>query len=469
MIETSARPFVPPAPVPPRKALSSWQTIRGMRSNILQTWPQVAYEEMVVRRRVFGVEQVILNDARAVRHVLMSNLAAYERPIFVRRQLRPGLGDGVVLSEGEQWRRKRRTLAPSFTPQRVGQLLPHFIAAAETLVRKCEAGSVNFAARFQETALDALCRSLFSMPLGSPGTTDLPDLVREFLVTVGRPSLWDMLARREGDFPWFSGGRVDISRRWFAQIDTLMAARMALPRDGSADAARDILDLLLAARDPNGGAGLSPVEIRDEVGTIMGAGFETAARSMFWTLYLLANDPAAQEAIAAELAAFPPAQLSKLADHRAWPALRRALLEAMRLYPPAPYVLRVAIQPDRIGDIEIAAGTQVMISPWIIHRHHRLWESPEAFLPSRFAGREDQPGENWLPFGAGPRICLGATFAIAESMTILAVLLSRFHVSLDDRRPVLPTVAAITTTPSIEPLFTLTPRHHPTQRATSAS
>lgn len=457
-LQPAAQPFTPPAPVPPAQPLSSWRTMRVTRRNVLEAWPRAAYEQMVVRRRLFGGEHIILNDPRAVRHVLTGNAAGYERPVLVRRQLRPGLGEGVLLSEGEAWRRKRRILAPSFTPQRVGQLIPHFAAAAETLARNCESGRANLAARFQETALDALCRALFSVPAGTPGTTRLPDLVREFLVTVGRPSLWDMLARKEDDFAWFGRGRADIGRRWFAEIETLMATRLSRPREGGADGARDVLDLLLAARDPDGGAALTQAEIRDEVGTIMAAGFETAARSMFWTMYLLANDRTAQDAIAAELAACPPSQVRTLADQRAWPALRRALLESLRLYPPAPYVLRVAIRPDRIDDVDIPAGANVMICPWIIHRHRRFWDAPEAFLPSRFTGREDQPGENWLPFGAGPRICLGAAFATAEAMTILAIMLARYEVSLDDPRSVLPTVAAISTTPSIEPLFRLTPR-----------
>lgn len=457
-VEPTVRPFVPPAPVPPAAPMSSWRTLRATRRNILETWPRAAYEDMVVRRRLFGVEHIIVNDPRAVRHVLAGNAANYERPVIVRRQLRPGLGRGVLMAEGDAWRRQRRIVAPPFTPQSVNRLMPHFNAAAETLLRACEGGRANLAALLQDTALDAACRALFSLPAGTAGTQRLPALVREFVVGAGRPSIWDMLARSEGDFAVFGRARTDIGRRWFAEIDALIAARIALPRADGADGTRDLVDLLLAARDPDGGPALTPAEIRDEVATMMGAGFETTARAMFWTLYLLSHDRDAQAEIAAEVAAVPPSAVRTLADQRAWPALRRALWESMRLYPPAPYVLRAALRPDRIGDIDIPAGAHVMISPWIIHRHHRFWESPGAFMPSRFAGREDQPGENFIPFGAGPRICLGASFATAEAITILAIMLARFEVSLDDPRPVLPTVAAISTTPSIEPLFTLTPR-----------
>jgi cytochrome P450 len=296
------------------------------------------------------------------------------------------------------------------------------------------------------------------VPGGAPGTANLPGLVREFVTGLGRPTLWDLLARSEHDFAWFNRRRMDYGRRWAAEIESLIAARIGADDTKDQDGARDLLDLLLSARDPDGGPAFDRAEIRDEVATILGAGFETSARAMFWTLYLLSQDRVAQAEIAAELAAFPPSQARTLADQRAWPALRRTWLETLRLYPPAPYVVRLALRPDRIDDVEIPEGAHVIVSPWIIHRHRRYWETPEAFMPSRFAGREDHPGDHFLPFGAGPRICLGAAFATTEALTILAIMLARFEVSLDDPRPVLPIAPAITTTPSIEPLFTLTPR-----------
>jgi cytochrome P450 len=289
------------------------------------------------------------------------------------------------------------------------------------------------------------------MPAEVAGATGLPDLIREFLGGVGRITIWDILARNEGDFAWLLRQRVEFAARWTAGIDAVIRARDALPAGG---ARRDVLHLLRDARDPEGGGALGEDEIREQVATLLAAGFETTARAMFWTAYLLSFAPEAQAEIRAELAAFPPEEVQSLADLGRWPALRRALIEALRLYPTAPFLGRVARGPDRLGEVVIDRGAFVLVCPWIIHRHRRFWDAPDAFLPSRWIGREEQPGAHFLPFGAGPRICLGATFAQTEAMVLLGTLLSRYEILLDDARPVLPQVV-LTTVPSVEPWFRL--------------
>jgi cytochrome P450 len=444
-------PVTPPVPIPPERPLPAWRVFRLMRRNIIATWPRAAYEEMVVRRRLFGADTLIVNDPDLVRHVLTGNPANYERPLSIRRALRPALRNGVLLSDGTDWRRQRRMLAPLFTPQHVSRLLPHFAAAGAGLLGSATGARVNLADLLQRAALDAVCRALFSMPAESAGAAGLPDLVREFLGGVGRITIWDLLARNEGDFASMLLERVEFAARWTAGIDAVIRARDALP---AATARRDVLNLLRDARDPEGGGALEEDEIREQVATLLAAGFETTARAMFWTAYLLSYAPEAQGEIRAELAAFPPGAVGSLADLDRWPALRRALLEALRLYPTAPFLGRVARGPDRLGEIAIDRGAFVMVCPWIIHRHRRFWDAPDAFLPSRWAGRGEQPGAHYLPFGAGPRICLGAIFAQTEAMVLLGTLLSRYEIVLDDTRPVLPQ-AVITTVPSVEPWFRL--------------
>ena len=213
----------------------------------------------------------------------------------------------------------------------------------------------------------------------------------------------------------------------------------------------------MAARDPETGEPLSNAEIRDQAATMLAAGFETTAGAMFWTLYLLARDPDEQARIRQEIQADPPsASLAEVG--RRWPRLRRAVLEALRLYPSAPLLFRMALQPDRLLDVEVPAGSIVIIAPWIVHRHRKLWDNPDAFMPGRFEGKEREylSGGAYLPFGAGPRICIGASFALTEASIMLATLLGRFEVRLDDDRELEPR-SMITTTPSIDPWFRLEP------------
>ncbi|WP_334164568.1 cytochrome P450 [Phenylobacterium sp.] len=240
-----------------------------------------------------------------------------------------------------------------------------------------------------------------------------------------------------------------------AAVDRLVAQRR---REAAPAASRDMLDLLLAARDAETGEALGDGEVRDQAATMLFAGFETTARLLFWATWLLALDRLEQDRLRAEVAAFPPDRVSGLDDLQNWPRLRMVLLEALRLYPPGGMILREAVEPDEILGHAMSPGMHAWTSMWVLHRHRRFWEEPEAFRPGRFAGQFAPwtAGGAYMPFGAGPRICIGATFAMAEASIVLASLLARYEVAPADKRPVLP-VGKMTTMPDHEPLFTLAP------------
>jgi cytochrome P450 len=405
----------------------------------------------------FGMATLMVNDPEGVRHVAAGDAKGlYHKSITTRRLVRPAAGDGLVLAEGAEWRKQRKALAPAFTPNAVNLFIPHFKAAAEVLLSDLGKGPRhNLAFAFQEAALDAACRALFSMPIGGRGRR-LAKLARNYVKGPGRPMIWDSLAPSEDFLAFLTPGRWLFRRRWMKEARGVIAERRAQERDP--DRPADLLDLLIEARDQDSGDPLTDQEIRDQVSTFIGAGFETTARVLFWTAYLLSLDKAEQQRLREEVAAFPPDKVQVLANLQQWPRLRAVLLESMRLYPPAPLYTRVAMAPDVVAGRQVEPGTLVMISPWLIHRHKKLWDRPEAFIPDRFEGKAQDYLTNgaYIPFGAGPRICIGATFSLAEASLMLAMLLQRFEIDLDDDRPVTP-VSIITTMPDIEPWFRLTP------------
>ncbi|MBS0244652.1 MAG: cytochrome P450, partial [Proteobacteria bacterium] len=338
----------------------------------------------------------------------------------------------------------------------IGVLIPHFKAAAVDLVSALGTeAEVNLLDAYQGVALNAVLRSLFSMPEASEREA-VGQLVRQYIAGPGRPQLFDGFAKTESSFSFALGGRRQFQKRWFAAVDGIVAARMRAPHDA---AHRDLLDMLIAARDAETGAALSPEEIRDQCATMIFAGYETTARLLFWATYLLTLDRAEQERVHAEVAAFPPERVSSLEDLKRWPRLRLVLLEALRLYPPVPLLVREPIADHTIAGEHVRRGVAVYIAPWVLHRHRKFWQNPNAFIPDRFA---DQPspwttGGAYLPFGAGPRICIGAMFALAEAQIVLAAVLARNAVSLVSAAPVLP-VGRLTTQPSHEPMFKLARR-----------
>jgi cytochrome P450 len=450
---TQFQPVVAPAPKVHDKDLPGWLALFKFNRNTLSSQPQRAFEEPVIRRCILGLESLLINDPDGVRHVLATAMDKYKRLVAADRILGPLGGAGLFLAAGAQWRQQRRMLAPIFTPANVGLFLPRFMAAASGLAERiARAQSANLSLAFQEATLEAVLRALFSLP-DSAERARITAMVRYYLAGPGCPNLFDAFAPTTESFGFALRSRRRFQKAWSATIDAIVSARRERP--GTTTSA-DLLDLLLAARDPETGQALSQAEVRDQCSTMIVAGYETTARLLFWATYLLTLDVAEQDRLRAELAAFPPEQVSSLDDLLNWPRLRQVLFETLRLYPPAAYISREAIEDDVVAGEPVGVGTQAWISPWVLHRHRQYWDNPTAFTPDRFAGKLSPwtGGGAFLPFGAGPRICIGATFAMAEAHIMLATLLSRFKITLDAARPVLP-VARITTAPSYEPSFRL--------------
>ena len=446
-------PIVPPAPVVHAKDLPAISLLLGSIRNTLAIWPDYAFDIVFARNTLFGVESALVNDPSGVRHVMATNAANYVRPAFMPRLLRPLIGRGLFLADGGEWRRQRRLLSPSFTPNHVNVLLPHFMAAANDLTRQIEGQSrADLSDAYQMAALNAALRALFSMP-DQEERDRIGSLVRQYVTGPGRPQIFDGLAKSETSFAFALRSRRSFQKRWFSAIDTIVAARRSAPHGAGQ---QDLLDLLIATRDPETSAPIAADEVRDQCATMIFGGYETTARLLFWASYLLTLDRGEQARLRAEVAAFPPERVATLDDLSYWPRLRLVLLEALRLYPPVPLLVREPIEDDVIMGEPVRRGVQVYVVPWVLHRHRKHWEHPTAFIPDRFA-RQPSPwtsGGAYLPFGAGPRICIGAVFALAEAQLMLATILQRYTLAIESKRPVMP-IGRLTIQPSYAPIFKL--------------
>jgi cytochrome P450 len=445
--------FIPPAPTVHPTEPSLLKQLWLIPQSTLGFWPEDAFELMVRQRTVLGVTACVVNDPDLARQILTTKAANYRRPSAVRRVAQALGGNGLFMAEGDDWRRQRRLLAPSFTPASIALLLPHFQAAGLHLLRTLEGKSeANLSEDFQQTALEAVLRALFSLP-DNAARENLARMVRDYIDGPGRPTLLDGLAPNDTAFAFLMRRRKRFAGNWFATIDAIIATRKENPPQAHQ---RDMLDLLLALRDAATGEALGREEIRDQCGTMLFAGSETTARLMFWAAYVLTQDTAEQTRLREEIAAFPPGRIATLDDLQNWPRLRNVLLETLRLYPPLPHIFREAIGPDQCAAEKIAPKTMVWISPWLIQRHKKFWDQPTAFLPDRFDGKQSPWTQipAYIPFGAGPRICIGAAFAMAEAQIVLATLLQRYALTLKPGRAVLP-VGRTTTEPSYEPAFVL--------------
>lgn len=404
------------------------------------------------RHKLFGVENVLLNTPEAIHHVLSVNAGNYVRPSIMGRLIRPVTGNGVFLAEGSDWRTQRRKMAGVFAPGHIAALLPHFQAAAQDMIAALVGQpTADLSEQFQTTALDAVLRALFSLD-DPDARSHVGDTVRGYMAGPAQPNLFDLLSRSENGFGFALGPRRAFQKRWFALLDGFVASR----RMQMSDTPHDLLDLLMHARDPETGQQLSAEAVRDQTATTIFGGYETTARLLFWATYLLALDQDEQARVSAEVANFPPDRVGTLKDLENWPRLRLVLLETLRLYPALFILVRQPLEDDVIMGEPVPAGALVSIAPWVMHRHRAHWDAPTAFKPDRFADQVSPwtSGGAYLPFGGGPRICMGATFAMAEAQIVLASLLRRFRVRMDDARPVLP-VGRLTIQPSHRPRFRL--------------
>src|SRR4051812_2593254 len=425
----------------------------AMRKNAIDTWGPRSYEEDIIQAGFFGHSSFIVNAPDAIRHVLVDNYENYVRTPAAIRVLKPMLGDGLLIAEGRTWKHQRRTLAPAFTPRAVNMLVPHMIAATDATIAKLQAASgapVDLREAMQRMTLEIAGRTMFSFGMDRHGAA-LRDFVMEYGATLARPHVLDLLLPLNWPSPQ------DISRRFFRKrwtrfVAMLMAERRAAGKNADAPP-RDLFDLMGAARDPETGAAFSDEQLGDEVATMILAGHETTATALFWALYLLALDPATQEELAAEVRSVSgEPRMEQLKFTRA------VVDETMRLYPPAFLIARAASGPDVIAGLPVRKNDIVLVSPWLLHRHEKLWRDPNAFIPARFMPPAPPPDRfAYMPFGVGARVCIGAHFALVEATLALARLIGAFRVELLDREPVLP-VGVVTTQPDRSPRFRIVPR-----------
>lgn len=445
----------PPAPVPPASDLPIWRLIARLQTNAIAAWPRRAYQEMFLHRRCLGRDSYLVNDPEEARRIFLSDVDLFQRPLGFRRLFRPIMGEGLLLVEGARSREQRHRMAPAFTSRHVEKLIPRFLSVGERLLERLDgAGQANLSQLFQEVSIDAVGTAAFSMPL-DPMSARIRIFRSNYFRVGAKVSILDHLARREDDFFLMRGTRGRHGRQGRSIVREIVRQRRSRP--GHDLDSPDLLDLLLDAPGENG-SGLTDTEIVDEAATILGTGFDTTGRAMFWTAYLLSLHPLAQDRVREELRGLSPTQVKGLADLDHWPFLRKCVWEALRLYPPLQVMVRVPLVPVEICGRAIRPGAYVAVSPWVMHRHEALWDRPNSFDPDRFP---DDPRvvmrmRGFIPFGAGNRICIGGTFAMTEIVLILAQLLQRYEIQLDDERPVQP-ISMVTTMPSIEPTFRLRP------------
>ncbi len=405
-------------------------SLRAAQRNILSIIPDIATRQPIVSGKT-GVRWHMLMDPDAIRHVLLEQLDSYPKSKVTKNLLRPAIGESLFVAEGAHWRWQRRAAAPVFTHRNIANLAPAMTAAAQSAAERiAQAGpqAINVADEMVRATFDVITDVTFSGD-GGFDRAAVHRAIDAYIDAAARVSLFDMLGLpdwvpRPGRV--FSGAALKQMKSVAdTAIDTRRAKLTGTHTPPPQDTTPDLLDLLLAGVDPETKRTMNTGELRDNLLTFIVAGHETTALALSWSLYLCAHAPEEQEKAAAEARSVLGERAATAEDVAALPHTRRIIDEALRLYPPAALVSRTALADDTLCDRDIHTGDTVMIPIYALHRNHLLWDDPDAFRPDRFKDRKTIPRYAYLPFGDGPRICIGASFALQEAVIILATLLAR--------------------------------------------
>jgi cytochrome P450 len=420
--------FIPPRITPPAQPLGSLAFLAAFVRNPLEILPQAVYEQDLWANPLGRAQRLAITSPALVKTVLLEEREKFQKLSQIRL-LSPLLGRGILTSEGAEWKWQRQPSAPMFRQQDLLGFVPAFVRATETLLAKWRAAPAG-----AEQAVDRdMTRATFdviSATLLPSADHTVGHAVEHSMKLVQGGSGWALLYAVAGMPAWLPRPGMVSGARGTVILRSAVAAMLRERREIEARTGAspdDLMHRLMRAQDPESGQSMNDEQLIDNLLTFYLAGHETTARALAWTLYLVARSPEWAARLEEEIgrvtggAPVGSAHIDKLV------LVQQVLKESMRLYPPVPLINRQCVVPTRLDGIEVQPGATVVIPIYAIHRHRKRWEDPDAFDPARFAPEREAkiPRYQFLPFGAGPRICIGMAFAMLEATAMLATLLQK--------------------------------------------
>ena len=442
--------YCPPRPRPLAALVSLLRVAARGDGDLLSLLPAKAYR---VDAGWLGYSRrsiLIVNAPDLLRDVLTDPLDIFPKNDLMVGALEPLVGNSIFVSHGAVWRRQRRMIDPAFSHMRLGKAFVSMTAAVDDYERlldghaeRGESFSLDLA--MSHLTADIICRTVFSTSLRSQTAVDVFEAFTVFERTCAQVELKRLIF----DPPWAQIPQhpevLEACERIRRHLGELLDTHVGADPDRYDDIAAEVI----AARDPESGAGFDRKELLDQLGVMFLAGHETTASALIWAFLILSMQPEVMARVRAEVEEVTGGGPVTFEHARRLVFVRNVFRETLRLYPPITFIPRVAAEAARIGRFQVRKGAMLMIAPWTIHRHRSYWKNPHAFDPDRFSAEREHelvPGA-YLPFGLGPRVCVGAGFATLEATLILARLARRYDFRVEDAGRVRP-VARLTTRPA---------------------
>ncbi len=424
----------PPKPVARADKVSLWRYVRLFRKDILSAQPARLYRAWMAEFRTPFFRSYLLNQPDLVRTVLKDRPKDFPKSNRISEGLRPLLGRSVFLTNGAEWERQRRIIDPAFEGGRLRDTYPAMWAAGQAMLTRLGqhvGQEVEIEEMCSHAAADVIFRTLFSLPIEDQTASAT---FNEFRAYQRSQPILNAAAfvRLPRWMPRFHRRTTRASAaRVRALITQMTLARQKQIADGTAP--DDLATKIMTTTDPDTGQTFTADEMVDQVAIFFLAGHETSASALGWALYLLATHPDWQDQVSEEAQCLRSSAFSKVSKLK---ISRDVFRETLRLYPPVPMMVRQATCPERFRDRDIATGSQMVISPWHLHRHERLWDNPDGFDPARWKTENGKTCQRnaYIPFSAGARVCPGAGFAMVEGPLLLSLILRDYRIKAV-RRP----------------------------------
>lgn len=424
--------YVPPMPPHRPDGLSFPAAWLRARHNLFAALPRKLYRALLAEVRTPWYRTYMPNQPDLVRQVLVEDPDHFPKSDIVRRMIGDLLGHSVFVTNGETWERQRRIIDPSFRGGRLRDTFGPMLHAARDMETRLAAragrGPVEIEFETSHAAADIIFRTLFSQPISARAATEVFCAFRAYQMAAPMLSPADLMrlpdwVPRLGPRRWCRGRAARGIRRLLLDF-----VRERRDRIAAGTAPRDLATAIMTTSDPVSGHGFDGTEMTDQLAIFFLAGHETSASALAWALWCVANCPDFQQRMHEEAAPVFSGSPG-LSDLRRLGFTRDVFRETLRLYPPVPMMIREAACPVRMRDKDIAPGSPVIVSPWHLGRHERIWDRPHVFDPDRWARADTRCAtrQAWIPFSTGPRVCTGAGFAMQEGVLLLGALAARFR------------------------------------------
>ncbi len=425
--------FIPPFPKRHKKEINPFQALYYAKNDLLSIWDEAAFSDEFTSQKILRQYVFVANSPDIIRYVMVENKDNYERKSpQMRRALEPLLGDGLFISDGETWASRRKIQTPLFDHSHIKMFSEVMISTitemADDWQSQGDGAQLSVHTEMGKLAAEIIARTLFGEKLGAENSTAVVNAFADYQSVVKQMALSNFLGLPD----WFPNvnGKIGKARKAAKTIHNAIDAIIAKAEKEGHEGTM-VAEFIKANQSENGLDTMTRKQIRNEIIVLFMAGHETTANVLAWTWYLISQSPDVEKKLHEELDQVLGDRPPVMEDIANLPYTRAILDETMRLYPPVPILSRQALKEDTIRGKKVPAGSLMLIVPWLIQRHKKFWKNPDSFIPERFMPGAEKPIKfTYIPFSAGPRVCIGKNFGITESVLAVAILAQRFRLSL---------------------------------------